>query len=206
MRGETRKGARCKKQYTDFNPLPSCEGRLQPDYGGIMDIVISIHSPHARGDHLASSFCRNLLISIHSPHARGDYQPSAPPRPADYFNPLPSCEGRPRLPCRSRAGNHFNPLPSCEGRRFACVSPPRKAAHFNPLPSCEGRRSSADQWTVKRPFQSTPLMRGETTTGYVDVAKIPISIHSPHARGDQWNILIKNNCVISIHSPHARGD
>ena len=34
------------------------------------------------------------------------------------------------------------------------------------------------------PFQSTPLMRGETLFIYDLLAYHDISIHSPHARGD----------------------
>ena len=83
---------------TDFNPLPSCEGRPsitvhQADrhssefqstplmrgetwWSGLTmtaHVIISIHSPHARGDcDRRSSGISNMLISIHSPHARGD--------------------------------------------------------------------------------------------------------------------------------------
>ena len=34
----------------------------------------------------------------------------------------------------------------------------------------------------------------------------PISIHSPHARGDLYKRKISDKTRISIHSPHARGD
>ena len=55
-------------------------------------------------------------------------------------------------------------------------------------------------------FQSTPLMRGETKALTATTVFQPISIHSPHARGDQ-NLSIKSfTIIISIHSPHARGD
>ena len=79
---------------TDFNPLPSCEGRqvimeikrvklsfqstplmrgetiisFEKDF----DVRISIHSPHARGDPTFRDARRRKGISIHSPHARGD--------------------------------------------------------------------------------------------------------------------------------------
>ena len=55
-------------------------------------------------------------------------------------------------------------------------------------------------------FQSTPLMRGETSPERPCTPSCPISIHSPHARGDdrpRHCACVKN---ISIHSPHARGD
>ena len=57
--------------------------------------------------------------------------------------------------------------------------------NFNPLPSCEGRQKTDDgNWI-----------------------KIPISIHSPHARGDMAkSVRTVSDKNISIHSPHARGD
>ena len=33
-----------------------------------------------------------------------------------------------------------------------------------------------------------------------------ISIHSPHARGDDRYMISDKRVQISIHSPHARGD
>ena len=105
------------------------------------------------------------------------------PHPWHYFNPLPSCEGRLCRNARSLRFGDFNPLPSCEGRRYRYPSC-APCHYFNPLPSCEGRRNST--WILTRttisihsphargdlagwsipcliqPFQSTPLMRGET--------------------------------------------
>ena len=72
-------------------------------------------------------------------------------------------------------------------------------------------------------------MRGETFQGYATRADINISIHSPHARGDDVqeptvfehqlfqstpltrgettaDAAIGHVLLISIHSPHARGD
>ena len=60
---------------------------------------------------------------------------------------------------------------------------------------------------LKDIFQSTPLMRGETFVVIRTRDALAISIHSPHARGDQ-RMLSDGTLVhiISIHSPHARGD
>ena len=55
-------------------------------------------------------------------------------------------------------------------------------------------------------FQSTPLMRGETRVEPKNRVLTLISIHSPHARGDQLVALSPCLGLISIHSPHARGD
>ena len=58
---------------SDFNPLPSCEGRLDKSAKNKPDrSLISIRSPHTRGDDVGD-------------HGRGYRQ---------YFNPLPSYEGR----------------------------------------------------------------------------------------------------------------
>ena len=168
-----------------FNPLPSCEGRQSASAPSPAHENISIHSPHARGDSKA----------LH-------LQP-----PLKYFNPLPSCEGRP--PRRSRCRlcpSDFNPLPSCEGRlraRCRCRRPTafqstplmrgetggaerdgESAAHFNPLPSCEGR-----------PAKYEP-----------DKAKIKISIHSPHARGDFLALLAALKLLSFQSTPLMRGE
>ena len=106
----------------------------------------------------------------------------------------------------SRIVPYFNPLPSCEGRRRR--NPHRlQEDNFNPLPSCEGRPA---------PAHAAP-------------AAEHISIHSPHARGDDeadhlygWDVkfqstpLVRGETLlrrfrrvqvkISIHSPRARGD
>ena len=78
----------------NFNPLPSCEGRLIQSRLRLCKFVfqstplmrgetmeqkrhmrsswISIHSPHARGDCWCHNDYISDTISIHSPHARGD--------------------------------------------------------------------------------------------------------------------------------------
>ena len=145
----------------NFNPLPSCEGRLivigvnatmlafqstplmrgetRLQVTAIILHKISIHSPHARGD--VSNGVSNIYIeiSIHSPHARGDTTAGTPLATSSYFNPLPSCEGRPSTMIYS---------------------------------------------TTTCGFQSTPLMRGETGSCPASRKTQKISIHSPHARGD----------------------
>ena len=123
----------------------------------------------------------------------------------NYFNPLPSCEGR-RCDALCLDGyTHFNPLPSCEGRQKPYFFR-NSRAYFNPLPSCEGRRRLAVLRAAASPFQSTPLMRGETFRRSPRRFHPPISIHSPHARGDVEVVPEDYDELISIHSPHARGD
>ena len=62
----------CAAISGDFNPLPSCEGRLAAALDAEYNPIISIHSPHARGDRYSERFSVAANISIHSPHARGD--------------------------------------------------------------------------------------------------------------------------------------
>ena len=49
-------------------------------------------------------------------------------------------------------------------------------------------------------------MRGETIPAISATQSSKISIHSPHARGDEKTDETKPGVTISIHSPHARGD
>ena len=55
-------------------------------------------------------------------------------------------------------------------------------------------------------FQSTPLIRGETSSCLPCRIRPWISIHSPHTRGDSARTSTAFFMRISIHSPHTRGD
>ena len=164
MRGETRSSSTHTRTPWNFNPLPSCEGRLSNDSGGICSSFISIHSPHARGDISASRFTSRMF----------------------HFNPLPSCEGRLFVASSIRALFSFQSTPLMRGETRVVrreilfmpisihsphargdVQPTRRliiyqmisihsphargdstvqpsacgaSSHFNPLPSCEGRQ------------------------------------------------------------------
>ena len=196
----------CGRRY--FNPLPSCEGRQfltlrlvlfpafqsTPLMRGETQIVqaffvalgvISIHSPHARGDDEANQAeAMSPYISIHSPHARGD-------------------EGK-----RSwmTGGRIFQSTPLMRGETARTHAGRGHLAHFNPLPSCEGRPEKGVEGVGSSIFQSTPLMRGETRNRRRGRPYQHISIHSPHARGDTIYSPQFRSREISIHSPHARGD
>ena len=139
-RGETIGSSWEPPSFTNFNPLPSCEGRPRQSAYAFKLAMISIHSPHARGDAPHALIDGLRVISIHSPHTRGD-----------VLLREPFC-----------ARVYFNPLPSCEGRRVARCSTRCCATYFNPLPSCEGRPAMLHLDARLYPFQSTPLMRGET--------------------------------------------
>ena len=103
---------------------------------------------------------------------------------ASDFNPLPSCEGRLNsvLPRITRCA--FQSTPLMRGETGEPDDSPPRGRNFNPLPSCEGRQAA---WPD-----------GVSGGG--------ISIHSPHARGDDFALVQAQILAISIHSPHARGD
>ena len=77
----------------DFNPLPSCEGRLKQ----LKSYMMSYHFnplPSCEGRQPSINKGFDVL----------------------HFNPLPSCEGRPVKRSACLPTRYFNPLPSCEGR------------------------------------------------------------------------------------------
>ena len=124
--------------WNGFNPLPSCEGRLQSIPTIVENIPASIHFPLAREDS-PSKHQIGIVIS---------------------FNPLPSCEGRLQLQAAfslsKKASIHF---PLARGRLFDADNDNtfvklqstsllrgktwragkrhRRRTGFNPLPSCE---------------------------------------------------------------------
>ena len=106
-------------------------------------------------------------ISIHSPHARGDLRPRAAYPDSGISIHSPHARG---------------------DRRGKGGKPPRN--NFNPLPSCEGRQKHTQKGYTLSVFQSTPLMRGETSMPQTLPAHPPISIHSPHARGDATGLAL----------------
>ncbi len=85
----------------------------------------------------------------------------------------------------------------------------RRETTFSPFqstPLMRGETKARRICSRRKRFQSTPLMRGETLTDDERRVDADISIHSPHARGDLKAISRIQGAAISIHSPHARGD
>ena len=168
----------------NFNPLPSCEGRLLHVINAIFNILFQstplmrgetdLHpeegdeaifqsTPLIRGETGAcADYAQVRTISIHSPHARGD---------EDFY-------------CDDVEIITFQSTPLMRGETRRAFPGDGRAADFNPLPSCEGRLLSTQSCILSRQFQSTPLMRGETKSYSGTVLPASISIHSPHARGD----------------------
>ena len=167
----------------NFNPLPSYEGRQDKRITEVEDKLFQ-STPLIRGETMYKEYCEDSgTISIHSPHARGDGRARWSASRDPHFNPLPSCEGR-QKPRRVRA-----PL-----------------GYFNPLPSYEGRPITKIKREGTSVFQSTPLMRGETLSDRKIFPVSPISIHSPHTRGDQAILYIADFSVVFQSTPLTRGE
>ena len=153
-------------QGSDFNPLPSCEGRRKRCKVSCRRLKFQ-STPLMRGETFHNHPVNvEQFISIHSPHARGDVTGIFVTGGFFDFNPLPSCEGRRQQLIIVKSPFYFNPLPSCEGRLTAIISL-LVSRDFNPLPSCEGRLLSKCLRHSTATFQSTPLMRGETAGFYI---------------------------------------
>ena len=105
------------------------------------------------------------------------------------------------LPCLI----YFNPLPSCEGRRKWCRRewPPEQ---FQSTPLMRGETTLTLALIYLMLFQSTPLMRGETHMASESVQDVRISIHSPHARGDATAGEGKQQTKLFQSTPLMRGE
>ena len=78
---------------------------------------------------------------------------------------------------------------------------------FNPRPSCEGRHGDCQKHVdVFIVSIHAPHARGDQTVFQREESGL-VSIHAPHARGDRIApIFIRRFDAVSIHAPHARGD
>ena len=125
--------------------------------------------------------------------------------PVNHFNPLPSCEGRPFLQLSITKSTISIHSPHARGDLFALPCGFSRV-YFNPLPSCEGRRNGDRFNRSARRFQSTPLMRGETRNDEPKLSDLRISIHSPHARGDGWEVRVREYLTGFQSTPLMRGE
>ena len=168
-------------RYQNFNPLPSCEGRLRRDMwtwpkflfqstplmrGETFQLVcchcppgLFQSTPLMRGETISiPPFRQCKFISIHSPHARGDVFRRRAQYILCYFNPLPSCEGRRHSVATSLISLIISiHSPHARGDAMLAFHDFREF-YFNPLPSCEGRRSAstrtAHRWSNFNPLPS----------------------------------------------------
>ena len=184
MRGETTmEKANVLQVKFQSTPLMRGETRVErPQH-----FPLSFQStPLMRGETLKAAWREaNVTISIHSPHARGD-----------------SVDAKEHV-LRLSISIHS---PHARGDP-PCGRVPTGAKQFQSTPLMRGetqQRHSSPY--VGSKFQSTPLMRGETSSTWLPFSLSVISIHSPHARGDDCRRLGQQRQHISIHSPHARGD
>ena len=119
MRGATKQLD--KMPYADvFQSTPLMRGETFALSSNVSAMMISIHSPHARGDRpLAGRKGGRIFQS--TPLMRGETRSGGrfPLLCACHFNPLPSCEGRQEKGEKECWIIYFNPLPSCEGRPFS---------------------------------------------------------------------------------------
>ena len=164
---------------------PLVRGETSADGGRPRKADISIHSPHARGDHLrlpevpaqrrfqsaplmrgetaANGWAHlRIVISIRSPLTRGDVVLVAKGATIDLFQSTPLMRGETAAPAAEHEEEQFQSTPLMRGETMI----------------------SADGGFFLK-FQSTPLMRGETMGGKGILAVFVISILSPHARGDR---------------------
>ena len=146
---------------SNFNPLPSCEGRRRHWLQHHQRRNISIHSPHARGDAALGFDWTLFFISIHSPHARGD--------------------------TRSNGNVWLQKIsihsPHARGDSAALFSS-FDAVAFQSTPLMRGRPPSSFAPSVDASISiHSPHARGDDI-GYRMAEINGISIHSPHARGD----------------------
>ena len=147
---------------------------------------VSIHAPHARGDRLVMDPMGVFLVSIHAPHARGDTCTSTRATSTSGFQSTPLMRGatsRSSL-ARSFSSFLFQSTPLMRGATRGGRGSVSTGRCFNPRPSCEGRHREGCR---RRP-------------------RIRVSIHAPHARGDVSRAARALVDEVSIHAPHARGD
>ena len=125
------------------------------------------------------------IISIHSPHTRGDEEALAEPTMEQLFQSTPLIRGE-TIGGRSLAvfaGISIH-SPHTRGDSASC----RKLSIQ--IISIHSPHTRGDSGRLVLPisfsrFQSTPLIRGETLVVPAQFAGQPISIHSPHTRGDK---------------------
>ena len=206
MRGETRykaaKKLKCKisihsphargdqtargftAHWMDFNPLPSCEGRLASIAVTIADENFN-PLPSCEGRRGFKTRIMRPKIFQSTPLMRGETRQHHPRHDTIQFQSTPLMRGETWESARTdRTVPTFQSTPLMRGETRNVGRRTHNDLYFNPLPSCEGRLLVDDEFFQIYTFQSTPLMRGETNADATVTDALGISIHSPHARGD----------------------
>ena len=144
-----------------FQSTPLTRGETVLSVAPLSKTLISIHSPHARGDRVGVLLDAAGIISIRSPHARGDPALATPLDAYSIFQSAPLSRGE-----------------TTEHRKQALQA---VISIRSPLTRGDQRRAISS--LVRLSFQSTPLMRGETQHDILFQRHRAISIHSPHNEG-----------------------
>ena len=102
-------------------------------------------------------------------------------------------------------GQNFNPRPPCGGRQLnSIVALPYRL--FQSTPPVRGATTTPYEDDGLLIFQSTPPVRGATSFEELGVTLTDISIHAPRAGGDNISGGLRLGRIISIHAPRAGGD
>ena len=116
MRGETRPAQRHAHSVCVFQSTPLMRGETYSDKTATDQPISFQSTPLMRGETVFIALQTGfLLISIHSPHARGDGALALFFSRWCNFNPLPSCEGRPEVDKMTEALNKFQSTPLMRG-------------------------------------------------------------------------------------------
>ena len=162
MRGETWIGGESAK-VKGFQSTPLMRGETRGGgRGTTRRETISIHSPHTGGDAISSTGSASQTFQS-TPLTRGETISIHTSLKYEGFQSTPLTRGETR---KSQQRRHV-------WRRISIHSPHTRGdlsgtdvtltqADFNPLPSYEGRLVLTRLKRLRRRFQSTPLIRGET--------------------------------------------
>ena len=208
MRGETRRGGwTARSSKFQSTPLTRGETRRAALWRG--QNLISIHSPHARGDITCTAGASNRRKFQSTPLMRGEtingidngiraiqFQ-STPLMRGETVNEAterqglaisihsPHARGDTGFRFLHGFGKQFQSTPLMRGETVMPGHLRSEPTLFQSTPLMRGETSSGIRLpATAEKFQSTPLMRGETRNRRRGRTYQHISIHSPHARGD----------------------
>ena len=124
----------------------------------------SIHAPHAWGDSPLTELSRRTNTLQSTPHMRGATSVPAKYQPTSKTSiHAPHAWGDLLGGFMGKNYTDFNPRPTCVGRLGTFMATPM-TANFNPRPTCVGRRKLSSRERVVKILQSTPHMRGATSS------------------------------------------
>ena len=168
---------------------------------------ISIHTPLAGSDLIALAVIAEYRrISIHTPLAGSDKAQQSLGVRFRNFNPHSPCGERP-LGWRSFSDDHdFNPHSPCGERPVLRAVRCGRGGYFNPHSPCGERPTTSAKWTNCWNFNPhSPC--GERRNIFDSIHyNCKISIHTPLAGSDWFQLAAMHPAFISIHTPLAGSD